>query len=102
MRCIGCGSTAISERTERTAHGYCRFRCRVCGKQFNARSASLLNRTQYPFRRHRPRGALAAALQTTARLLVRLVVGSLWVCRSQVGAGRASYLGIPHCGTACG
>src|ERR1700710_337632 len=48
MRCIGCGSTAISERTERTAQGYRRFRCRDCGKQFNERSASLLNRTQYP------------------------------------------------------
>jgi putative transposase len=48
MRCIGCGSTAVSERTERTARGYRRFRCRVCGKQFNERSASLLNRTQYP------------------------------------------------------
>ncbi len=45
MRCIGCGSTAVSERTER---GYRRFRCRACGKQFNERSASLLNRTQYP------------------------------------------------------
>jgi putative transposase len=27
---------------------YCRFRCRDCGKQFNERSESLLNRTQYP------------------------------------------------------
>src|SRR5208283_1232535 len=48
MRCIGCGSTAVSERNERTAHGYRRFRCRGCGKQFNERSASLLNRAQYP------------------------------------------------------
>ncbi len=48
MRCIGCGSTGISERTERTAQGYLRFRCRDCGKQFNERSESLLNRTQYP------------------------------------------------------
>jgi hypothetical protein len=28
MRCIGCGSTAVSERNERTAQGYRRFRCR--------------------------------------------------------------------------
>jgi putative transposase len=28
--------------------GYRRFRCRDCGKQFNERSDSLLNRTQYP------------------------------------------------------
>src|ERR1700733_13970929 len=48
MRCIGCGSSAVSERTERTARGYRRFRCRDCGKQFNERSESLLNRTQYP------------------------------------------------------
>ena len=48
MRCIGCGSTAVSERSERTAQGYRRFRCRDCGKQFNERSESLLNRTQYP------------------------------------------------------
>jgi putative transposase len=48
MQCIGCGSAAISERTERTVHGYRRYRCRACGKQFNERSGSLLNRTQYP------------------------------------------------------
>jgi hypothetical protein len=28
--------------------GYRRFRCRACGKQFNERSAGVLNRTQYP------------------------------------------------------
>ena len=61
--CVGCGSAAVSERNERTAQGYRRFRCRACGKQFNERSAGVLNRTQYPSRRHRPRGALAAALQ---------------------------------------
>src|SRR6516225_6819045 len=44
MRCIACGSSAVSERTERTAQGYRRFRCRDCGKQFNERSESLLNR----------------------------------------------------------
>jgi putative transposase len=48
MRCIGCGSTAVSERSEQTTRGYRRFRCRDCGKQFNERSESLLNRTQYP------------------------------------------------------
>ena len=48
MRCIERGSTAVSERSERTAQGYRRFRCRDCGKQFNERSESLLNRTQYP------------------------------------------------------
>jgi transposase-like protein len=32
----------------RTACAYRRFRCRTCGKQFNERSAGLLNRTQLP------------------------------------------------------
>jgi putative transposase len=48
MQCTGCGSTAVSERNERTTQGYRRFRCRACGKQFNERSESLLNRSQYP------------------------------------------------------
>ena len=48
MRCLDCGSAAVTERSERTAQGYRRFRCRECGKQFNERSAGVLNRTQYP------------------------------------------------------
>src|SRR5689334_10081695 len=48
MRCASCGSVSVTVRTDRTAQGYRRFRCRACGKQFNERSASLLNRTQYP------------------------------------------------------
>jgi putative transposase len=48
MRCLECGSEAVTERPERTAQGYRRFRCRACGKQFNERSGTLLNRTQYP------------------------------------------------------
>jgi putative transposase len=48
MRCMECGSSVVSERSERTVQGYRRFRCRICGKQFNERSAGLLNRTQYP------------------------------------------------------
>jgi putative transposase len=48
MECVGCGSTATSERRDRTARGYRRFRCRHCGRQFNERSGGLLNRTQYP------------------------------------------------------
>ena len=39
---------AVTERPERTAQGYRRFRCRASGKQFNERSGTLLNRTQYP------------------------------------------------------
>jgi hypothetical protein len=38
----------VTERLERTAQGYRRFRCRECGKQYNERSGSLLNHTQYP------------------------------------------------------
>src|ERR687883_352107 len=48
MRCLDCGSEAVTERPERTAQGYRRFRCRACAKQFNERSGTLLNRTQYP------------------------------------------------------
>jgi transposase-like protein len=48
MECICCGSAAVSERPECTAQGYRRFRCRGCGKQFNERSAGLVNRAQYP------------------------------------------------------
>jgi putative transposase len=48
MRCIACESEAVTERPERTAQGYRRFRCRACGKQFNERTGGRLNRTQYP------------------------------------------------------
>jgi putative transposase len=48
MRGLECGSQAVTERPERTAQGYRRFRCRACGKPFNERSDTLLNRTQYP------------------------------------------------------
>jgi putative transposase len=48
MRCVACGSEAVTERPERTAQGYRRFRCRACGKQSNERTGGLLNRTQYP------------------------------------------------------
>jgi transposase-like protein len=45
---VACGSAAVTERPERTAQGYRRFRCRDRGKQYNERSGSLLNHTQYP------------------------------------------------------
>jgi putative transposase len=48
MECVCCGSAAATERPERTARGYRRFRCRDCGRQFNERSGGLLNRAQYP------------------------------------------------------
>lgn len=43
---LECGA-AVTERPERTAQGYRRFRCRQCGKQLNERSGTLLNRAQY-------------------------------------------------------
>jgi putative transposase len=48
MRCLDCGSASVTERPERTAQGYRRFRCRECSRQFNERTAGVLNRTQYP------------------------------------------------------
>jgi putative transposase len=48
MRCTACGSETITERPERTAQGYRRFRCRSCGKQCNERTSTALNRAQYP------------------------------------------------------
>jgi putative transposase len=48
MDCVACGSAAVTERPERTARGYRRFRCRACGKQSNERSGGLLNHAHYP------------------------------------------------------
>ena len=48
MRCLTCGSASVTERPERTAQGYRRFRCRECSRQFNERTVGVLNRTQYP------------------------------------------------------
>ena len=48
MNCVCCGSDAVTERPEVTARGYRRFRCRACGRQFNERSAGVLNRTCLP------------------------------------------------------
>ena len=48
MRCPHCHSTATSVRSDRTAHGYRRFRCRECRHGFNERTGSVLNRLQLP------------------------------------------------------
>lgn len=45
---VECGSEVVSERPELTVQGYRRFRWRACGKQFNERSGTVLNRAQYP------------------------------------------------------
>jgi hypothetical protein len=48
MDCGGCSSAAVTERSDLTAQGYRRFRCRDCGKQFNERSDGVLNRASLP------------------------------------------------------
>ena len=48
MDCVDCSSTAVSERSDLTAQGYSRLRCRDCGKQFNERSGGVLNRASLP------------------------------------------------------
>ncbi len=48
MNCVCCGAEAVTERPEVTARGYRRFRCRICGRQFNERSDGVLNRTCLP------------------------------------------------------
>jgi hypothetical protein len=45
---VACDAAEVSERPERTARGYRRFRCRARGRQFNERSGRILNRAQYP------------------------------------------------------
>jgi len=48
MGCPHCDSSATTERTDSTAQGYRRFRCRTCRRGFNERTGSLFNRLQYP------------------------------------------------------
>ena len=48
MTCPHCESTATTKRSDRTALGYRRFRCRDCSGVFNERTGTLLNRLQYP------------------------------------------------------
>jgi transposase-like protein len=48
MEYVDCGSAKVTERPDRTAQGYRRFRCRACGRGFNERSAGVLNRAQCP------------------------------------------------------
>ena len=40
--------TKTTERSDRTAHGYRRFRCQGCGRGFNEWTGSVLNRFQLP------------------------------------------------------
>jgi hypothetical protein len=45
---VACGSAAVTERPGRIAQGHRRFRGRSCSKQYNERSSTVLNTTQYP------------------------------------------------------
>src|SRR5918992_3253161 len=48
MTCPHCASTATTERADRTALSYRRFRCRSCNRGFNERTGTLFNHLQYP------------------------------------------------------
>ena len=48
MACPDCTSTATTKRNGRTALGYPRYRCRVCGRRFNERTGTPFNDLRYP------------------------------------------------------
>jgi len=48
MDCPHCHSSSTLEREGRTVHGFRRFRCRDCGRRFNERTGTALNRVQVP------------------------------------------------------
>jgi putative transposase len=48
MTCRHCGSDTTTERADRTALGYRRFRCQDCQRGFNERTGTPFNRLQYP------------------------------------------------------
>jgi hypothetical protein len=50
MDCVACGSAKVTERPERTAQAYRRFRCRTCRKQYSERSGIAMNHAQYLLR----------------------------------------------------
>ena len=47
MTCPHCESTATTERPDRTALGYRRFRCRTCPRGFNERTGTPFNSLEY-------------------------------------------------------
>jgi transposase-like protein len=48
MDCPHYHSSATTEREGRTVHSFRRFRCRDCGRRFNERIGTALNRVQVP------------------------------------------------------
>ena len=96
MECVCCGSAAITERRDRTAQGYRRFRCRDCGRQFNERSAGVLNRTCLPSDIIALRGALPPALPADPAGPGRDVcsLAASWSATKRYGTGRRSSLPV--------
>ena len=45
MDCPHCQSSSTTEQEGRTVHG---FRCRDCGRRYNERTGTVLNRVQIP------------------------------------------------------
>jgi hypothetical protein len=48
MSCPHCASTTTTERPDRTALGYRRFRCRSCKRGFNERTGTPFNYLEFP------------------------------------------------------
>src|SRR3954462_14411415 len=48
MDCPHCQSSSTTEREGRTVHGFRRYRCRDCGRRYNERTGTALNRVQIP------------------------------------------------------
>src|SRR4051812_8805535 len=48
MDCPHCHSSSTTEQEGRTVHGFRRFRCRECGRRYNERTGTVLNRVQVP------------------------------------------------------
>ena len=100
MPCPHCCSAKTTERSDRTAHGYRRFRCRGCGRGFNERTGSVLNRFQLPtdvvFLIVLWRFRMKLSLRDLAEILLLRGLGSrhrtgarLCACGTAVGSGTA-------------
>src|SRR3954454_17306219 len=46
MNCPHCQSSSTAEQEGRTVHGFRRFRCRECGRRYDERTGTVLNRVQ--------------------------------------------------------
>ena len=68
MRCTGCGSAAVSERPERTAQGYRRFRTRAEAK------AAVFDYIEVFYNRQRLHSALGYRTPVEARASMAEVI----------------------------